>query len=188
MAAIRQDDRVHGARSQQEELQDWLARPGVKRALQACTDAVVQRITDDLELRVPRTEQDRADGFSLWLGRSKAKLRPAIQQEFRHQFTGIHDRLREDYVRDLVSEMAWPQIEHFLLSYAVLGLSRSWISRNLGDAVIQCEPEWADGEWIVRLQIPDWPHDIGKVVLDPDGNIVLGRTSSRDEVLKALHA
>ena len=188
MSAITERQLAHAARSQADILREWLADANTKRRLQACTDAAIRRLTHDTILRVPRAEEDRRDGFSRWLRVWRQKLGPAIEEEFRKQFRDIHDHLSAGDVIDMVSETAWPRIEHFLLRYAILGLSGPWVSGKLGDAIILCEPEWTEGVWIVPLRLQDRPGPIGKVVLDRDGTIIPARTSSRNELLKTLHA
>jgi hypothetical protein len=179
-------------------LDEWLNEPETKRRLKACVDAAIDRLTDEPALRVPRSLEERENRFDRWLSSWKARLGPVIQEQFGRQFPEIHRKLPPEYMTQVVSTWVWPEIERFLLSYAIWGLSRSWVSRHLGDAVILCEPERTNTGWNVPIQlrqpkgtVPIQLHrpegNVGVVVLDRDGAIDEEQTTSREALLTLVH-
>ena len=169
------------AQSAAEPHPAWLDDPAVKQALQRCADTAMQAIRSDYTLRVPREPQDRADGFSRWLTHQQERLAPDAEARLRQELPDNLGDLPQDILHSTFLEGVWPQAESLLLSYALRGLARAWVSRNLGDAIALGEPEWTDSLWKVPLKLDG--KTIGLVALDRDGNILTERSSSRDELL-----
>ena len=181
-------DPTAGSNSSGDVIRDWLAEEDTKRRLQACIDTTIDKLKHDLELVVPRSEQERSNGFIRWLDYWQERLGPGIQEEFARQFPGIQGRLPPDYMSHLVTEQVWPSIKEFLLSFAVCGLSRAWVSRKIGDAVLLGDPEHRDNKWIVPLRVEKRAGPIGAVILDENGSIDEERSVSRDQALACVSA
>ena len=171
-----------------EVLQDWLEQPETQEKLRSCVQAAVERIEADTSLRVPRTEEERGGAFAAWLHSYQKKIGPEMQEQFRQQFPGIAQSLRDpDTIKSIVEEQIWPDVAATLISYAVRGLASDWVRRNIGDAVLVGMPHFSDRAWNVPLAVIDVGENLGHVVMDTDGNIIARLTSSREALREAIH-
>jgi len=165
----------------------WLAEQATQEKLQHCADFAISVLHNDLTLRVPRSADQRTGGFADWRNVWHNRLGTAIQDEFHRQFPGITSRLSPGIINATEVDYIWPQIYSELLSFAIEGLTRAWVRRRMGDAVILKRPRSEGANWVVPIGIQGRDADIGQVVLDRDGNIIEENSSSRADILAHIH-
>ena len=169
-------------------LQQWLTEPETQRGLNLCIQQAIENLKANTSLRVPRTREERSRAFSTWLSSCRRDFGPAIQEQFRVQFPGIAQKLRDpDTIKNIIEDKVWPSIETELRSYAVRGLASDWVRRHLGDAVLVGVPDVQDGIWKVPLAVTNSGDRLGCVVLDKDGDVLTPLTTSREALMKAIH-
>jgi hypothetical protein len=174
---------ANGVASPMLALSEWLADPETKRKLQLCADAGIAALKKDHSLRVPRSEEDRQGAFGDWKLRWRDRLSAEVEAEFHRQFPGVTDRLAPGTIKSIIDEFVWPEVESTLMSYALRGIANGWVSRNMGDATMVLPPERDGQYWIVPLTVRGHSHVKGQVVLDQDGNLIVDRCSTRQDIL-----
>lgn len=62
------------------------------------------------------------------------------------------------------------------------------VIRSIGGAVGVRAPVWVNGEWEVALVSPDARYQIGKLYLDPHGEVICERSDTHESALRAFDA
>lgn len=168
-------------------LQAWFHEPEVQRGIQRCAEFALEALHNDLTLRIPRASDLRKNSFALWRAVWRDRLGIAIEAEFRRQFPNLAGHLTPDTVQDAIVGSIWPLVEPELLAFAVEGLARTWVRRHMGDALVIRRPQWEGSDWVVPLGQQGREAELGRIVLDRDGNVIEEASSSRDDILAHLH-
>lgn len=179
-----------------DALTAWLSRSETKERMQAAVSEAVadteRHVLNDLSLRVPRRKEERAGGFrpwleahvarfDLWLDSYKHQLAGRIQSEVLSTFPEVFATVRNrDMIREIIEVSVWPQLEpllrrraeDLLLTYAVRGITLSWVSRNLGDNLLLGVPEARNKRWYVPLHDPVTRQQVAEAVLNRDGEVL----------------
>lgn len=169
-------------------MHEWLAEPQTKEGLRRCAVNALAAINAELSLRVPKTEQERQNAFAFWLEGYRVKIGLEGQKQFAIEFPGIFQNLSEDTIRDVVDELVWPDVESFLRSYAIRYQAGLWGRRHFGDATIYGVPVRDEDTWIVPLSVARYGNNLGRIVLDADGNVIEDLSSTRVQLLERIHS
>ena len=85
-------------------------------------------------------------------------------------------------------EEARLEIRRVLDRDAIRNKALHYAWRRLGDAVGVEVPEW-DGEvWTVALEVPNCVGPLGTLVVSPDGEVLVDRSTTKAELLERAHA
>ena len=178
--------------SDKQEQSSWVTHAQIRR----CAEKAIAVVERRLSLRVPKTEQERAHGFALWLEGWRAKIWADFQSRFLKEFNALSTAdVDAEAVQQFTQKHVWPHWEqpvweHFqpkLLSYALLGQACIWGRKNIGDAALYGDPRPDGNLWRVTLGVPGYGENLGQITLDADGSIVLDQTTTRQELLKHTH-
>ncbi len=169
-----------------QPLYAWLSEPETKASLQRCADFAVETLHNDTTLRVPRSIEQRENGFTTWRNEWRDRLGTAIQEEFFRQFPGITRNLSPDSIKNIVIKSVWPQVEAELMTFALEGLARTWVRRHMGDATTIGRPRLETDHWVVPIGIKGYADDLGQVTLDSNGNVIEAASSSRNDMLARI--
>ena len=178
--------------SDKQEQISWVTHAQIRRCAEKALAAVERR----LSLRVPKTEQERAHGFALWLNGWHTKIWTEFQSRFVKELNALlATDVDAEAVQQFTQKRVWPHWEqpvweHFqpkLLSYALLGQACAWGRKNIGDAALYGDPRLEGNLWQVTLGVSGCGENLGQITLDADGSIVLDQTTTRQELLKHIH-
>ncbi len=169
-----------------QPLHEWLAEPQTKEGLQRCAVNALAVINANLALRVPKTEQERQNAFSIWLEGYRDKIGLEVQKQFAVEFPGIFQNLSEDTIRTTIDELVWPNVESFLRSYAIRYQAGLWGRRRFGDATIYGEPSRDGNTWVVPLSVARYGNNLGRIVLDADGNVIENLSTTPMQLLESI--
>lgn len=70
--------------------------------------------------------------------------------------------------------------------YAIFGAVAAWIGRYMGDATTIGVPERHGEQWRVPIGVRGYGDNLGQIVLNAEGEVVPGLTTSRSEILEAI--
>jgi hypothetical protein len=172
-----------------ETVTEFFAEPGNQARLRRLVQRAVERVHQDTSLRVPRSEADQRDAFAEWLAGHRARLGLSVQAEFRLEFPEIDAHFKNpELVREVVEQQVWPQVEQFLRAYAIRGQAAAWVSKHIGGAAVIGIAEPVGDRWRVPLSAPGQAEDLGQIVLDPDGTVIVSESTTRDQLLEQLRA
>ena|SRR5258708_1743035 len=154
-------------------------------AIEECVRHAIEFIESDHTFRLPRTEDERQNAFETWLEVCRGKLSPAIEADWKSRFPGIAKRQSPEFVKELIDQHVWPEVELFLRSLAIQGKASGWVLDHIGDAVILGTPVFDEGIW--RISIGTKQHsNLGEIVLNPDGNVIPEQSTSKQAILRVI--
>src|SRR5690242_8803989 len=83
-------------------------------------EATRKLVTEDVSLRPPRTEEERANGFVAWIEKYHAKYLPEIEAIVRQEFVGTALTSEPDRLREITDCQVWPEVQFLLVgTYAL---------------------------------------------------------------------
>lgn len=154
--------------------------------LSRCIEIALDVVKSDFALRVPRTEEERHNGFAAWLAKWRGKLEPAILSAVCKEVPAFCITEHPGRTADLFAQAIWPAVENYLVRYAILGHASSWKSHNMGDATTMHWPEPHGDYWRVTLGVWRYGDNLGQIVLDRDGNVLPHLTTTREQLLEQI--
>ena len=170
------------------------SKPEIQRKAQAdipaAHQAAVQRAIEmalyaaqhDRTLRVPRSDEDRANGFANWLARKRQQHEPMMQAAIAEAFAHVAP-LDESALRKYVDCCVWPEVEFWLHHHwALRAQASAWSSRHYRDSTTIGMPEAQGDMWRIPLGVYQCGDDFGQVMLDRDGNVIEHLTSTEKEL------
>ncbi len=135
-------------------LREWLESDEIRVKLQAVSDRAMKRLSNDAEIRVPRSEQERANGFSVWLSGHRTRYVEFLHREFELEFPGIAKYFNDPLgLWDYVVEGIWEEISNELLRYAVRGLAFRRMATKFRDGFVPGEPALLDSERLWEVPV-----------------------------------
>ena len=173
----------------QTEVQDQF-QPETQADIPAAHRAAVQRAIEialyaaqhDRTLRVPRSDEDRANGFADWLARKRQQHEPMMQAAVTEAFINgadLNEMTRQKYVDCCV----WPTVEFWLHHHwALRAQASAWSSHHYRDSTTIGMPEAQGDMWRIPLGVYQCGDDFGQVMLDRDGNVIEHLTSTEKEL------
>ena len=164
----------------QEKPQEWIEanRPEIDK----CVEHLYAYLDADPSMRLPRSEEDRKNGFEQWLNSYRQKIAPVMESEIRQTFPHLAAKSRSKEVEVLIEREIWPKVEADLRSYALRGVASAWISRHMGDATTIGQPEWEGSCWRVPIGVNKYGDNLGQIVIDRDGNMIPDLTTTREQM------
>lgn len=166
--------------SHAEALPDWAEIHA--NELRHSIEAALDTVKADVSLRVPRTEAERQNAFAGWLAEQRVKYEAAMQSAVRSEFAA----LAEDSVGNIVTAYVWPEVEAFLRSFVLRYQAGVWVCKYMGDATTIGLPEPDGDYWRIPLGIAKYGENLGQIVLDADGNVILHLTSTRQQLSEKI--
>ena len=151
-------------------------------AVQRAIEIALYAAQHDRTLRVPRSDEDRANGFADWLARKRRQHEPMMQAAVTGAFANGAD-LNEMTHQKYVDCCVWPAIELWLHHHWALRAQASWwVSYHYGGRITIGMPEPQGDMWRIPLGVYQYGDDFGQVMLDRDGNVIEHLTSTPDEL------
>ena len=153
-----------------------------REAVQKSIEIALAAVQKDKTLRVPRSDEDRANGFANWLLRKREQHEPMMQAAVREAFANLAP-LDDVTVRNYVDCYVWPEAEHWLLhSIALRSQASWWVSYHLRDMTTIGMPEAQGDFWRIPLGVYGMGENLGQVMLDRDGRVIEHLTSTQKEL------
>ena len=165
-----------GPDNQKEALPDVPAAH--QAAVQRAIESALYAAQHDRTLRVPRSEEDRANGFAGWLARKRRQHEPMMQTAIAEAFANVaplDDMTAQKYMDCCV----WPAVEFWLLHHwALRAQASSWSSRHYRDSTTIGMPEAQGAMWRIPLGVYQCGENLGQIMLDCNGNVIEHLTST----------
>jgi len=162
----------------------WIAenRPEIDRWI----SEAMRRFLEDASVRLPRTEAARRNGMESWLEQRRLKLDASLQEAFPHQFPSLAQNLSPSLITRVFDELVWPQVKPEVQSYAIFGFASAWVGRHMGDATTVGTPRCDGWRWYVPIGVSGHGSDLGRIVLNLDGEVIPELTTTRRDLLEAI--
>jgi len=159
-----------------------------RTGLDRCIRRAIEAFDADHSIRVPRRPEERLNQFAAWLARVRPAVAAVDRTEFENEFPNLTEKLRDPAaIQRILDQHVWAHVEEDFRRWAVRSLALAWTGRHIGDAVAVGWPDRADDHWRVPLCARDREGEVGQVMLDLDGSVLLpASTSSRDEIIQLL--
>jgi hypothetical protein len=155
------------------------------QAVDALARRAVESLPTDYSVRVPRSEEDRRNGFERWLTRYRATLAKRVEEDLRRQFPELARGIRSGELVEEAVERAWPEVDSYLRRFAIRGLAATWKSHRFEIGTTLSMPEPIGDRWRLAIGVPG-RDDLAELVLDADGNVIESLCTSRQQFLERL--
>ena len=166
---------------------DFVRQPALSsREIRQAVDIAIAVVKTSYLLRVPRTPEQRVNGFAVWLEEWRNKFALIIASALRCEAPTMFADMPEDILAEIIARQVWPDVVPFLQSYAVLYQAGEWGRKHFGDATIYHEPVQEGSTWRVPIGNVGCDARLGQIVLDTDGNVIESLTSTRAQLLERL--
>lgn len=173
------------SRSTIDDLEVTLRKPDMQSLLARIADRAVELISTDVEVLAPRRSETGRTNISDWFKKHDARFIQIVLDAFRQELPDIAAK-REDDLRQFALENLWPLIRPELHKYALRRIAIRWAARQYSDSTIVLPPEAHANGWRLPLRISGGETDMGQIVLDNEGNIDVGQTTSRADLRELL--
>lgn len=141
---------------------------------------------EDASVRLPRTEAERRNGMERWLEQRRLKLGAALQEEFPHRFPSLAQHLSPSFITSVFNELVWPEVKPEVQRYAIFGFAAAWVGRHMGDATTLSTPRRDGQQWCVPIGVKGYGDDLGRIMLNLDGEIIPELTTTHGDLLEAI--
>lgn len=163
----------------EQALCEYFAEPEHQLQRQRALEAAVAAIVNEVGLQVPRSEAERRNAFADWLAEQHDRLRPLLQAEWQKAFPELADA-------DALGECLWSDVANWLRVYALRGQAAKWISHNMGNATTLGLPQRTETGWRIPIGVSGYGEELGQIVLDADGNVLLEQTTTHQHILEQI--
>lgn len=168
-------------------LTQQIAASGLQEDFQRIAERFVKQFRTDAAISLPRTTGERQNFVTDWFSEYESRFVEIMLELWAKEFPAVTTH-KEEQVQELLKQNVWPLVEPALRAYLLRGIATRWGARRYPDGVGFFPPEKQGDEWILPLRLRSGVA-VGQIVLDTEGNIMEGQTTSGEEIWdKLVHA